>query len=48
MRDAWDVLSMRNEFSHSMDLGLISFCIMKNSLDDPNQNPKLGSTTIGW
>jgi predicted O-methyltransferase YrrM len=30
MRDGWDILSEREEFSHAMDMGAIGICIMKS------------------
>lgn len=54
MREAWDLLSMRTEFSHAMDLGMIGVCIMKTETDlsqeEPtywNLQPVVGKRSIG-
>ena len=30
MRDAWDILQKRDEFSEAIDLGIIGICILKD------------------
>lgn len=54
MRDAWDILSKRSEFSHAMDLGAIGVCILKTMPEDGPSEPKswdlqaiLGKSRIG-
>lgn len=32
MREAWDILRKREEFSHAMDLGVIGVCILKDNI----------------
>ena len=39
MRDAWNILSNRNEFSHAMDLGELGVCIVKKRSDNPDMKP---------
>lgn len=54
MREAWYILSKRNEFSHAMDVGAIGVCIMKENLENLEGRPKywplqsvVGRHTIG-
>jgi len=53
MREAWDSLSERIEFSHSIDLGAIGICVMKTNDDQPvvpkkwNLQPVTGIYPIG-
>ncbi|MGD8912390.1 MAG: class I SAM-dependent methyltransferase [Candidatus Thiodiazotropha sp.] len=53
MRDAWDNLSERTEFSHAIDLGTIGICVMNsnsNQLSPPkrwNLQPITGVCSIG-
>jgi predicted O-methyltransferase YrrM len=35
MREAWDILSGRKEFSHAIDLGAIGVCVMKSNSSQP-------------
>jgi predicted O-methyltransferase YrrM len=53
MREAWEILSERTEFSDTVDLGAIGVCIMKSD-DSPllppekwNMQPLTGAHTIG-
>ncbi|AHM59914.1 putative O-methyltransferase [Flammeovirgaceae bacterium 311] len=39
MRDAWDILSKRKEFSHAMDLGAVGLCILKSKDEKLNNAP---------
>lgn len=53
MREAWEILSERTEFSHAIDLGYIGVCIMKsngNQLSLPKKwdlRPISGKRSIG-
>jgi predicted O-methyltransferase YrrM len=56
MREAWEILSKREEFEHSMDLGIVGVCIFrkkgkisKNHYWDlqPLVGPVMGKTKIG-
>jgi predicted O-methyltransferase YrrM len=54
MREAWEILSKRPEFSHAIDLGAIGVCILKTVAEDKqsgvkywNLQPILGITEIG-
>ena len=54
MREAWEVLAKRPEFSHSIDLGSIGVCIVKAAVEDKQSEAKywdlqpiLGKTKIG-
>jgi predicted O-methyltransferase YrrM len=39
MREAWDILSTRREFSHTMDLGAIGVCTLKTASEDRHTEP---------
>ena len=40
MREAWDIISKRPEFSHAIDLGAIGVCILKTVSADRQSEPK--------
>ena len=40
MREAWDELSKRVEFSHSVDFGVVGACIIKDTDTPPNSPPQ--------
>jgi predicted O-methyltransferase YrrM len=39
MRDAWNILSKRSEFTHAMDLGEVGVCVMKTEFDSTEVEP---------
>ncbi|MBW6457917.1 MAG: class I SAM-dependent methyltransferase [FCB group bacterium] len=54
MREAWEILAKRPEFSHTLDLGAIGVCILKTVSDDKQTEAKywdlqpiLGKAKIG-
>jgi len=40
MREAWDELSKRSEFSHSIDFGTVGVCILKECINEDTKPPK--------
>ena len=53
MREAWDILRKREEFSHAMDLGVLGICILKDKSfakiapDNWDLQPIIGKRRIG-
>lgn len=54
MREAWDVISNRPEFSHTIDFGIIGICILRTESASQKLSPKrwdlrpiVGKPTIG-
>ncbi len=40
MREAWDELCVRNEFSHAIDFGVVGACILNTTTQNGNAKPK--------